>query len=844
MSALQKAALTLLLALILWLPRGLALDRFVAVDERSWLTRSGNFYLALSRGDLVATFQRYHPGVTTMWLGMAGYLWRYPGYPAAAAQIDDMSAGVEGFLRDQGREPIDLLAAGRAFVVAATVLTLLLAFRIAVDLLGLLPALIGFLLIAFEPFLLGLTRMLHVDGLSSAFMLLAVLAFLRYCAGANANLRHGTRYLVISGVAAGLAWLSKSPALFLAPFMALVVLAALWQRWRASPRTGGRALLQPALAGLVWFALGAGVFVLLWPAMWVQPLQSLAAIFSAAGESAAEGHSKALFYNGHIYTGDPGFWFYPHTYLWRATPVTLLGLVAAIAAFFTARPPLDRRERRSAAMWLALFVLLFTLFMTFGSKKFPRYLLPVYMPLNLLAGMGWAALGLWVQRRWPRRWTLPAVLSVTILAQALLALPHFPYYFTYYNPLLGGAKRVPQVMTIGLGEGLDEAARYLAAKPGAADMTVASWYRGGSFNYLYPYASVDIDEFFHSDYAVLYAHQWQRQVPDKRLIDYFAGLTPEYVVRLHGTDYASIYNLHDAAPPAYFTDWADAIRLVRVDTPDEPVTPGEVFVVRLHFYSIAPLDRNLSVLVRLVDAAGNEVARSEGWPYGMPTADWQPGSVYVDGHEFVLPPNSRKAPGRGYVRVEVAFYDPATGQIITPTVAAGGTPLPDLLPVGYAAVAPLPGGPDAPFAPPALLGDQILLTGAAADGQSIPEPGALALTATPGASVPLTLHWRMRQYVAADYTVLLHLIGPDGALAAQWDGQPVHGLLPTTLWRTDGAIVDERVLDLPADLPPGEYRLVTGLYNLADLQRLPVSFDGKAMGDTVHLATLNIAPVP
>ncbi len=54
-------------------------------------------------------------------------------------------------------------------------------------------------------------------------------------------------------------------------------------------------------------------------------------------------------------------------------------------------------------MWLALFVLLFTLFMTFGSKKFLRYLLPVYMLLNRLAGMGWAALGLWVQRRWPRR---------------------------------------------------------------------------------------------------------------------------------------------------------------------------------------------------------------------------------------------------------------------------------------------------------------------------------------------------------------------------------------------------------------------------------------------------------
>src|SRR5690606_34726746 len=82
----------ILLALLLWLPRGLALDRFVAVDERSWLTRSGNFYLALTQGDWHATFQRYHPGVTTMWLGMAGFLAAYPDYPTdAAGQISSMS---------------------------------------------------------------------------------------------------------------------------------------------------------------------------------------------------------------------------------------------------------------------------------------------------------------------------------------------------------------------------------------------------------------------------------------------------------------------------------------------------------------------------------------------------------------------------------------------------------------------------------------------------------------------------------------------------------------------------------------------------------------------------------
>ena len=306
------------------------------------------------------------------------------------------------------------------------------------------------------------------------------------------------------------------------------------------------------------------------------------------------------------------------------------------------RAPFSRREQRHAALWLATFVLLFTLFMTFGSKKFPRYLLPVYMPLNLLAGMGWAALALWVQERWSRRWTRPAILpaallTLVVLSQALLAVRHFPYYFTYYNPLLGGATRAPQVMMIGLGEGLDEAARYLIDQAGRRESTVAAWYRGGSFNYIYPYDSVDIDEFFRSDYAVLYAHQWQRQVPDKRLLDYFAGLTPEHVVRLHGTEYASHLQPAPVArrPPTSPTGPAPSAWCARTRRP-RPVTPGETFVVRLHFYSLAPLDRNLNVLVRLVDAAGNEVGRSEGWPFGTPTSAWQPGQVYVDGHEFSL----------------------------------------------------------------------------------------------------------------------------------------------------------------------------------------------------------------
>ena len=69
-----------LLFLAAWLPRTLALEQFVTIDERKWLARSANFYQAISHADFAATFQREHPGVTVMWAGTLGFLAYFPTY--------------------------------------------------------------------------------------------------------------------------------------------------------------------------------------------------------------------------------------------------------------------------------------------------------------------------------------------------------------------------------------------------------------------------------------------------------------------------------------------------------------------------------------------------------------------------------------------------------------------------------------------------------------------------------------------------------------------------------------------------------------------------------------------
>ena len=135
----------------------------------------------------------------------------------------------------------------------------------------------------------------------------------------------------------------------------------------------------------------------------------------------------------------------------------------------------------------------FMVFMTLAAKKFDRYLLPVFPPLDILAALGWVGLFAWLMDRRARQVgdgvAGPVVLAGAVAAQGGLALSTFPYYMSYYNPAMGGPAKAEDVMFIGWGEGLDEAARWLNANVDVATTTVASWYERGPFSFFYNGAS-------------------------------------------------------------------------------------------------------------------------------------------------------------------------------------------------------------------------------------------------------------------------------------------------------------------------------------------------------------------
>jgi serine/threonine-protein kinase len=79
----------------------------------------------------------------------------------------------------------------------------------------------------------------------------------------------------------------------------------------------------------------------------------------------------------------------------------------------------------------------------------------------------------------------------------------------------------------------------------------------------------------------------------------------------------------------------------------------------------------------------------------------------------------------------------------------------------------------------------------------------------PGDMLGITLRWQATRAIDQRYVVFVHVIAPDGSLAAQDDRQP-H--LPTTQWTKDIEVVDPHQLTIPAGVSPGRYQLRTGMY--------------------------------
>ncbi len=110
----------------------------------------------------------------------------------------------------------------------------------------------------------------------------------------------------------------------------------------------------------------------------------------------------------------------------------------------------------------------------------------------------------------------------------------------------------------------------------------------------------------------------------------------------------------------------------------------------------------------------------------------------------------------------------------------------------------------------------------------------------PGDTLTVRLYWQAVQRPTADDHLYLHLssLNTHDALA-QADGTPALPTRPTYSWDDphETLISPQYTITIPADLAPGGYRLLAGLYDFASGQRLPTP-----EGDYVTLSNITVIP--
>ena len=107
----------------------------------------------------------------------------------------------------------------------------------------------------------------------------------------------------------------------------------------------------------------------------------------------------------------------------------------------------------------------------------------------------------------------------------------------------------------------------------------------------------------------------------------------------------------------------------------------------------------------------------------------------------------------------------------------------------------------------------------------------------------LQLIWQALSQPAGDYTVFVHLLDQDGVCCLwQADLMPKQGSYPTSGWLADEVVLDDYLIEPPADLPAGEYPLEVGLFIADSGVRLLVEQPGLGVDDKLFLRPIRILP--
>lgn len=562
---LTNIAIYLLLTVVFLAPRLPKIGSFVTLDEPSWLGQGANFYYALGQREFQNTVYEYQPAVTTMWIISAAMFIYFPEFRGFGQGYLDYEKGrLDPFMYEHGYDPLVLLTYSR--IIQTFVLLVLFLFLFYLMQRFLPKLVVAFILVfaAFDPFYLSQNRLMDHEGMVSLFVLISLTAFAIYLFK-----ERKMYFLLISGVAAGFAQLSKSSAIAMLAALGVMLLIQIFQDRQFG---WGKAILNGVKHFFIWLAILVVTYFVFWPGMWVAPGKMLYQVYGNAFSYAFQGARLTVTEELEpstfsLNTNVADIWEVAKILLYRTTPITWLGVLLGFALPFTRNRELVQQNRLLFTLLLTNALAFILLIGIAQGRNSPHYILSSYLSLNLLAGLGWYYFLQMLADRFSflRSYGQYALLGLVMLAQVWNTVSTFPYYFTYRNPILYSMGWYNDFPHFPFGEGLELAAQYLAELPDAKDSTVFSYYSRGCFSYYYPGKAISFRPYYAdgehaedlltnlnaSDYLIVYyANQVQLSHYDSYL-KVLSAVEPFHIISMNGYEYVHIYKV-DELPPEIF----------------------------------------------------------------------------------------------------------------------------------------------------------------------------------------------------------------------------------------------------------------------------------------------------
>lgn len=546
-------------------PRLPKINSFVTLDEPAWLSQGANFYYAIGQREFEHTVYEYQPAVTTMSIiafAMFLYFPEYRGY--GQGYLDYEKGLLDPFMVEHGYDPLVLLTYARTIQILLLLVLFLVLYFLLQKLLPKTAAIFVLVFAMFDPFYISQSRLMNHEGMVSLFVLISLIALTLYLFK-----EHKLPFLVLSGVTAGFAQLTKSSAVAM---LAAVGVVLLWRLLQERKNGWGRAFGNGLKIFGLWFIFLVITYFVFWPGMWVAPGKMLYEVYGNAFSYALQGARLKItteldVAQFSLNTRLADIWEVAKILLYRTTPLTWLGVLLGFSLPFTRDLERAPRNRLFFTLMLTNAVAFILLIGIAQGRNSPHYILTSYLSLNLLAGLGWFHAAQWLFERFPsfKRTGQIMLLSIVMLSQVGSVISTFPYYFTYRNSILKAAGWHSEFPHFPYCEGLELAAQYLADLPDAENTTVLAYYGRGCVSYYYPGTVIGLRPYYldgehsedllnnlkASDYLVVY-YANQGQLPHhENFLKVMSTVEPYHVIWLNGYEYVRIYKV-DELPPEIF----------------------------------------------------------------------------------------------------------------------------------------------------------------------------------------------------------------------------------------------------------------------------------------------------